>query len=299
MSRSCHSATFSRPTVALARTTRASPQIRSAVMGFRLCGIADEPFWPRPKGSSTSRTSVRARCRISVAKRSSDDAASASADSTSACRSRCRICVELGAGSSPTRSHAIRSTSGSIAAYWPTAPDSFPTRTPSIARVTRSRSRSSANAHPASLSPNVVGSACTPCVRPMQSVSRCSSARATTTSNARSIPARIPAPASWSMSESAVSRTSDEVRPKWNQRPSSPRVDATASTNAATSWFVSRSSSATRSGDGATAFRWIRSTASAGTTPTLAHPSSAASSTSSMRASRASSDQIRAISGRE
>ena len=46
----------------------------------------------------------------------------------------------------------------------------------------RARSRSSANAQPASFSPNVVGSAWTPCVRPMQSVSRCSSARATTAS---------------------------------------------------------------------------------------------------------------------
>ena len=48
--------------------------MRSAVIGLRLCGIADEPFWPRPNGSSTSRTSVRARCRISVAKRSSEEA---------------------------------------------------------------------------------------------------------------------------------------------------------------------------------------------------------------------------------
>ena len=74
MSRSCQRATFSRPTSAFARTTRASPQMRSAVIGLRLCGIADEPFWPRPNGSSTSRTSVRARWRISVAKRSSDEA---------------------------------------------------------------------------------------------------------------------------------------------------------------------------------------------------------------------------------
>ena len=74
MSRSCQSATFSSPTSALPRTTRASPQMRSAVIGLRLCGIADEPFWPRPNGSSTSRTSVRARCRISVAKRSSEAA---------------------------------------------------------------------------------------------------------------------------------------------------------------------------------------------------------------------------------
>ena len=116
MSRSCQSATFSSPTSAFARTTRAIPQIRSAVIGLRLCGIADEPFWPRPNGSSTSRTSVRARWRISVANRSSDEASSASAESSSAWRSRCRICVELGAGSSPSRSQATRSTSGSSAA---------------------------------------------------------------------------------------------------------------------------------------------------------------------------------------
>ena len=47
MSRSCQSATFSSPTSAFARTTRASPQSRSATTGLRLCGIADEPFWPR------------------------------------------------------------------------------------------------------------------------------------------------------------------------------------------------------------------------------------------------------------
>ena len=40
-------------------------------IGLRLCGIADEPFCaPARNGSSTSRTSVRWRCRISVAKRS-------------------------------------------------------------------------------------------------------------------------------------------------------------------------------------------------------------------------------------
>ena len=46
MSRSCQRATFSSPTIAFARTTRAIPQMRSAVIGLRLCGIADEPFWP-------------------------------------------------------------------------------------------------------------------------------------------------------------------------------------------------------------------------------------------------------------
>ena len=116
MSRSCQSATFSSPTSAAARTTRARPQMRSATTGLRLCGIADEPFWPLPNGSSTSRTSVRARWRISSANLSSDEATSASAASSSAWRSRWRICVETGAGSRPRRSHASRSSSGSVAA---------------------------------------------------------------------------------------------------------------------------------------------------------------------------------------
>ena len=88
MSRSCQSATFSRPTSAAARTTRARPQIRSATIGLRLCGIADEPFWPRPNGSSTSRTSVRARWRISSRERVERRGEEASAESSSACRSR-------------------------------------------------------------------------------------------------------------------------------------------------------------------------------------------------------------------
>jgi hypothetical protein len=140
-------------------------------------------------------------------------ASSARAFSTSACRSRWRICVELGAGSSPSRSHATRSTSGSAAEYVPTAPESLPTRIVSSARWTRPRSRSSAKAQPASLSPNVVGSAWTPWVRPIISVPRCSSARAITATSARSIPVRTRAPASRIWSESAVSSTSDDVSP--------------------------------------------------------------------------------------
>ena len=48
--------------------------MRSATTGFRLCGIADEPFCPLPNGSCTSATSVRARWRISSANASSEDA---------------------------------------------------------------------------------------------------------------------------------------------------------------------------------------------------------------------------------
>ena len=49
MSRSCQRALFSKPTAAYPRKRRAIPQRRSERIGFRLCGIAEEPFWPRPK----------------------------------------------------------------------------------------------------------------------------------------------------------------------------------------------------------------------------------------------------------
>jgi hypothetical protein len=52
-------------------------------------------------------------------------------------------------------------------------------------------------------------------------------------------------------------------------------------------------------GVGTVAFERISVAASAGTTPVSAHPSRAASSTSSQRSSLPSSDQILAISGRE
>ena len=197
MSRSCQSATFSSAATTLPRTTRASPQIRSATIGFRLCGIADEPFWPRPNGSCTSRTSVRARWRISVANRSSDAARSAER------RDDLGVPValeDLRRASAPARARAARRRSA--------RPPARLRRTgrrrrracrracPRAPARRRARSRSSANAQPASLSPNVVGSACTPCVRPILSVSRCSSARATTAANARSSPSSRSAPAS-------------------------------------------------------------------------------------------------------
>ena len=51
-----------------ARSTRASPHSCSLFTGLRLCGIAEEPFcFPARNPSSTSRTSVRWRWRISSA----------------------------------------------------------------------------------------------------------------------------------------------------------------------------------------------------------------------------------------
>jgi len=77
MSRSCHSAMFSNPACALPRTTRASPLICSDVTGLRLCGMAEDPFCFSLKNSSASRTSVRCKCRISVAILSSVEAITA------------------------------------------------------------------------------------------------------------------------------------------------------------------------------------------------------------------------------
>ena len=84
MSRSCQSATFSSAAIALARISRARPTICSQPIGLRLCGIADEPFWPLPNGSSTSPISVFCSPRISSANFSSDAAVMASAVSSSA-----------------------------------------------------------------------------------------------------------------------------------------------------------------------------------------------------------------------
>ena len=46
MSRSCQSATFSIAGMAKERTMRARPVRFSVSTGLRLCGMADEPFWP-------------------------------------------------------------------------------------------------------------------------------------------------------------------------------------------------------------------------------------------------------------
>ncbi len=67
MSRACHRATCSRAETQYPRSSRARPEMFSLPMGVFLCGMADEPFCPLPKGSMASRTSVRWRCRISVA----------------------------------------------------------------------------------------------------------------------------------------------------------------------------------------------------------------------------------------
>ena len=301
MSRSCQSATFSSPTSAAPRTTRASPQIRSATTGFRLCGIADEPFWPVPNGSSTSRTSVRARCRISSAKRVERRGRDARAP-----RAARRGGRAGGSGSrtaparGPSRSHASRSTSGSVAAYVPTAPESLPTRRPSSARSTRV----------------AVAVELERPARELEAERRRLGVHAVRAPDRERV-AVLLGPRDDRV-ERAVEPGEDqpaglldlERRARCRRRPTRsarsgtsgpPRRgrSATASTNAARSWCVRASISRTRSGVGAFARARIASAASRGTRPSSAHASSAASSTSSQRSSLLSSDQTRAIAGRE
>ena len=52
----------------------AKPVKFSLKIGFLLCGIAEEPFWPELKNSSTSKISVLCKCLISITNLSIDEA---------------------------------------------------------------------------------------------------------------------------------------------------------------------------------------------------------------------------------
>ena len=146
--------------------------------GLRLCGIADEPACPSANGSRTSRTSVRCKCRISVAKRSSEAAITANVE---------RKYAHVGRAGPPAskwlprraQAHGRRVLRCAEAPSHacPRAPEILPTAIASIASASRRRLRRVSSTHPASLRPNVVGSPWMPCERPMQSVYLCSTAR--------------------------------------------------------------------------------------------------------------------------
>lgn len=102
MSRSNHKATLSKATWAFAFTTRARPQTRSAVMGLRLWGMAEEPFCPLVNGSSASMTSDCCSRRTCMAMDSSVEAVTASAAITWAWRSRASTWVDSGSGVRPS-----------------------------------------------------------------------------------------------------------------------------------------------------------------------------------------------------
>ena len=273
------------------------PQSRSPMIGFFLCGIADDPFWPLPKNSSTSCTSVRCRWRNSCAQRSIDAPTSASAVMYSACRSRCRICVEIFAGFSPSFVQTYFSTNGSRCACVPTAPESWPTRTISRAASNRASARPNSSTISAILRPNVIGSAWMPCVRPIIGVYLYFFAFAAAARRTALRPAIRMSAACTIWTESDVSRMSELVSPLWMNRDDGPTYFATLVRNAITSWFVfasMRSISLTLN----FARCWMRLRSAAGTTPSLFIASQASTSILSQVANLFSSVQIAPISGR-
>ena len=167
MSRSCHSAMSCMPACRLPRkharqATDGLGRDRIALVrhGRRALLTGLEPFHaPRgPRcaaGGAAPPRSARSSSRPT-----------AQAHRYSAWRSRAMTCV-AGTGTSPSRSATYRSTDGSTFEYVPTAPLSLHTITARRAARSRSRSRSICSAHRATLAPNVVGSACTPWVRPI------------------------------------------------------------------------------------------------------------------------------------
>ena len=250
MSRSCHRATFSTAAWALPRSTRARPVMRSVVIGLRLWGIALEPFCcPARNGSSASRTSVRCRWRISVASRSRPAPASAIACSSSAWRSRGTTCVETGSRSRPRRASTRSSKSGlggrvgaDGAAERPDA------RLRERALAGARRCGAASKAKPASLMPNVVGSAWTPWVRPTQTVSTCSRARVGERGDelARARHDDLAGRLQLQRRARCRARRRRSARSGSSARPG-PALALSTSTKAATSWSVTRSRSLTAS----------------------------------------------------
>jgi len=120
---------------------RANPLNRLTVMGLRLCGIAELPFCPSPKNSSTSSIQSAGDDGNSVAQRSTPWGDHGER------RNEFRVPVTLDnlgervAGFNPSFSHTIRSIFGSTWACVPTAPLFLPTRIRSRVCVRRSSAR--------------------------------------------------------------------------------------------------------------------------------------------------------------
>ena len=132
--------------------------------------------------------------------------------SSSAWRSRAITCVETGSGSSPSRSQATRSTSGLDRRVRADRARELSDAEASSARTRRVRSRSSSNAQPASFQPKRrrLG---VDAVRAADAASSDAPRPAARPRRARGRPRDDEPPASRICSDSAVSTTSEEVRP--------------------------------------------------------------------------------------
>ena len=123
ISRSCHKATFSKAGLTELRTIRAKPVRFSLKTGLRLWGIAELPFCPLAKNSSTSKTSVLWRCLISTAIFSIDEAITPSVAKNIAWRSRGITWLEVASDWRFNFLATYSCTFGEILAWVPTAPD--------------------------------------------------------------------------------------------------------------------------------------------------------------------------------
>ena len=95
--------------------------------------MADEPFCPDEKYSSTSLISVLCRLRISTASRSIEEAIIDRHENHEACLSRGITCVEIISGFNPIFEATYVSTEGPIFANVPTAPEIAQTEISSLA----------------------------------------------------------------------------------------------------------------------------------------------------------------------
>ena len=179
MSRSCQSATFSSAAIALARIEpRQAGDLLAAdrvalVRHRRRALLARGRTAPRPRRSRSS-AGRESRARTSRA----TPRTIASAVISSAWRSRWMTCDDTGAAASPSRRHtAVLDRRIEVREHADGAGDLADRHRPRARARTRARSRATSAYQSASFTPNVIGSACTPCVRPIIGVRRCSSAR--------------------------------------------------------------------------------------------------------------------------
>ncbi len=215
MSRSCQSGIPSVTGVTYDRTIRARPAIRSDMIGFFLCGIALEPFWPARNGSASSRTSVRWPCRTSSPTASQTVAMIASADTHSAIPSRSTTWLATSAGRRPSAGRPTPPAPG------PPTSTSRPRRRSSPPRPPPGPGAAGPGTGPARRRSRPAGARTRPARRGCRGSGRpaaCPGAPGRAPAAPR--PARPPWPAarrvaSTSCTASAVSSRSEEVSPKW------------------------------------------------------------------------------------
>jgi hypothetical protein len=148
--------------------------------------------------------------------------------------------------------------------------------------------------------PAVIGSAWMPCERPIIGVSACSRALSASADASPITPCTIFSSARPVWIASELSRTSDDVIPRWSQRAGSPASCSTWVRNAITSWRVVASISRIFAGSSLPAARSRTVLAvPAGTVPRASIASHTASSISSHSSNRYLSSHSAASSGLE